>query len=65
MAFAANGPDATEKPATIHTIPARTVARNLLHALMTRFPGTDFRIGVVVNYNTAAIASGHAVPADT
>jgi hypothetical protein len=34
MAFAANGPDATEKPAMIQTIPARTAARNLLPALI-------------------------------
>jgi len=42
MAFAANGPDATEKPAIVQTIPASTVARNLLHALMTRMPDIDF-----------------------
>jgi len=34
MAFAASGPDATEKPAYIQTIPARTVASNLLPALI-------------------------------
>jgi hypothetical protein len=34
MARVANGPDATDKPAKIQTIPARTVARNLLPAVM-------------------------------
>jgi hypothetical protein len=41
MAFVANGPDATVKPANIQTIPARTVARNLLNALinLSLYPG--------------------------
>ena len=38
MAFAVNVPDATVKPASIHTIPARTVARNLLPGLICNFP---------------------------
>jgi hypothetical protein len=32
MALGASDPDATVKPARIHTIPAKIVARNLLRA---------------------------------
>ncbi len=38
MAFDASGPDATENPANIQTIPARTVASNLLPALIPAYP---------------------------
>jgi len=59
MAFVANGPDATEKPANSQTIPARTVARNLLPALIPCLPAPDYCTSVVVNYNTKTIASAH------
>jgi hypothetical protein len=38
MAFDASDPDATENPANAQTIPARTVARNLLPALIPAHP---------------------------
>jgi hypothetical protein len=38
MAFVTNGPDAIEKTAKTQTIPARTVARNLLPALILVCP---------------------------
>ena len=44
MAFDANGPDATENPANTQTIPARTVARNLLPALIPVLPFWIVRI---------------------
>jgi hypothetical protein len=34
MAFVTNGPDATVKPASAQTIPAKIVARSLLPAVM-------------------------------
>jgi hypothetical protein len=38
MAGVASGPDATDKPANIHTIPAMIVARILLPALIVLTP---------------------------
>jgi hypothetical protein len=35
MAFVANGPDATVKPADTQTMLTRTIARNLLQALIS------------------------------
>jgi hypothetical protein len=62
MALTTSGPDATEKPAYIHTIPARTVAANLLPARILSHPtALTFERTVLVNYNTRAIASAPAV----
>ena len=38
MAFDASDPDATENPANTQTIPASTVARSLLPALIPVYP---------------------------
>lgn len=59
MAFGTSVPDATDRPAKIHTMAAVISATNLLAACMSPpWSHVQMRVyGVVVNYNTNAITS--------